>query len=149
MGLLYKSVLLFAALNVFSLSALAEGKELIPFPLEEAYQRAYSQDKLLLIAFLGDGWSVASEKFSTQTLESKEFCHFTRESIIYFPVIARKKPKLTKEETAILQSLVVYFDVKSYPQLILIGPDGNEILRHGYRDIKGESYVQLLKTLNP
>ena len=98
---------------------------------------------------MGVGWSVSCKKFKEHVLDSVEFTEFVDDHLVYFPVEARRKPKLSSEETAVLQSWVILFDVASYPTLILVAPDGQELLRHGYKDLTGEDYVQLLEEILP
>jgi len=117
--------------------------------LEEAVNKAKEEGKHLYVAFLGEGWSLGCKRFKAAILESACFKRFSAEHLVYLPVEARRKPKLTPEEVAVLQSWVIHFDVKAYPTLILIAPDGEELLRHGYRDLGPEAYIDLLKNILP
>jgi hypothetical protein len=122
---------------------------LIDQPLEEILAKSQSEGKHLYVAFLGIDWSLSSKRFKERILESAEFKELARRRLLYFPVEARRKPALSKEETARLQSWVIHFDVKSYPTVILLAPDGEEVLRHTYRDIEALEYVKLLETILP
>jgi hypothetical protein len=114
-----------------------------------ARQQAEVEGRHLYVAFLGEGWSMASDRFHQSILQSPEWEAFAGEQLVYCPVLARRKPKLSKDETAHLQALVIHFDVKAYPTLILLAPDGNEILRHGYREDSAEDYIDLLQAVLP
>jgi len=138
-------VLLFLA----CLTPLAYGSSLSPDALENVMERAQTEGKFLYIAFLGEGWSVSSKRFTETVLETPAFRAFAEEALIYFPVEARRKPPLTKEETAVLQSWVIHFDIKAYPTFILIAPDGQELLRHGYREMDAQAYLDLLRSVLP
>ena len=89
------------------------------------------------------------KKFKEAVLKSRLFQDFAEEKLVYFPVEARRTPKLTSDETATLQSWVIHFDIKDYPTFILIAPDGEELLRHGYKDVDAVAYVQLLDAVLP
>jgi thioredoxin-related protein len=115
----------------------------------EARQQAEAGGRHLYVAFLGEGWSMASDRFQATILQSPEWKAFAGDHLVYCPVLARRKPKLSKDETARLQALVIHFDVKAYPTLILLAPDGNEILRHGYREDSAGDYVALLEAILP
>ncbi len=117
--------------------------------LERAAATARSENRHMLIAFLGEGWSVRCKRFKEQVLETMEFEDYARDHLVYFPVEARRRPKLTSEETAVLQSWVVHFDIKAYPTFILLAPDGQELLRHGYKDMNAREYVELLQAILP
>jgi len=127
----------------WSAAAIREGA------LEEARRQALEEGKYLYVAFLGEGWSVSCKRFQEHVLSDPAFEEFAAGHLVYFPVLARRKPPLSKEETAVLQSWVIHFDIKAYPTLILIAPDGQELLRHGYKDLDGPAYVDLLRSLLP
>lgn len=124
-------------------------KGIHPEALEEAVSVAKKEGKHLYVAFLGEGWSLSCKRFKATILESSSFKEFAHEHLVYFPVEARRKPKLTPDEVAVLQSWVIHFDVKAYPTLIIIAPDGEELLRHGYRDLAPEAYIDLLANILP
>ena len=131
------------------LLAVPTAAELREGAVEEARQQALEEGKYLYVAFLGQGWSVSCRRFQEAVLEDPRFQAFAKSHLVYFPVLARRKPPLSKEETAVLQSLVIHFDIKSYPTLILVAPDGQELLRHGYRELDAGTYVDLLRSLLP
>lgn len=140
-------ILAFAGVPLVQVQAGVEG--IHPEALEEAVSRAKEEGKHLYVAFLGEGWSLGCKRFKSGILDSSHFKRFSSERLVYLPVEARRKPKLTPEEVAVLQSWVIHFDVKAYPTLILIAPDGEELLRHGYRDLGPEAYIDLLKNILP
>jgi hypothetical protein len=117
--------------------------------LEASMDQARSENKHLYVAFLGEGWSLSSKRFKETNLNDPSFLELARQDLVYFPVEARRTPKLSPSETAVLQSWVIHFNIKSYPTLILLAPDGQELLRHGYREMSGPDYVQLLRSILP
>jgi len=137
-------------LFMLMLSVVAFGSDnLAPGAWEAARADAETEGKPILVAFLGSGWSLSSDKFNEAVLESAAFRDFAEANLVYFPIEARRKPKLSKSETAVLQSLVILFNVKSYPTILLLGPDGREWLRHGYRELTPRDYVQTLQQIIP
>jgi len=133
---------------LFCLPALA-GATLADQSLEDALAQSTNEGKHLYIAFLGEGWSISSKHFKTRVLDSPAFQMFAKEKLVYFPVEARRKPKLTRHETAKLQAWVIHFDVMSYPTIIVTAPDGQEVLRHTFKDIEAQKYVELLDSILP
>ena len=117
--------------------------------LAEALGEARTKGRHVYIAFIGEDWSLSSKRFKESILETKAFRELCDEKLVYFPVEARRKPPLTKEETAVLQALVIHFDIKSYPTIIIVGPDGTETLRHTYKEMEAEAYVALLEAILP
>ncbi|NBD38070.1 MAG: hypothetical protein GVY10_05840 [Verrucomicrobia bacterium] len=141
-------------LLLFALVASALGNahatpSLTPSPLEEVMLQSRETGKPVLVAFLGPDWSVACRKFQQRVLSSDAFTSFAREHLLYWPVQARRQPRLQKKERARLQALVIHFDIRAYPTILLLDPDGTERLRHGYREISGKAYVRLLEALLP
>ena len=134
----------------FAQPSYAEGTVPIePGALYEAMEQSLSENKFMFVAFLGEGWSMKCKKFKEAVLQTRLFQDFAEGKLVYFPVEARRKPKLSPDETATLQSWVIHFDIKDYPTFILIAPDGEELLRHGYKDIDARAYVQLLDAVLP
>lgn len=123
--------------------------DVVDRPLEEALGVARESNRPLLVTFLGTDWSVACGKFSRAVLDTPEFRQWADANVVYYPVSARRKPKLSSEEVAMLQSLVIHFDVKSYPTVLLIDPDGGERLRHGYLALGAQQYIAALAALLP
>jgi hypothetical protein len=125
----------------------ADPLDLLKTDLSMALGEAASTGRHLHIAFIGEGWSMTSNRFMETVLQSETFIAFAEAHLVQTEVRSRRKPKLTKAETARLQSLVIHFDIKSWPTVILIGPDGTEVLRHGYKDLSGEAYAATLQNL--
>lgn len=125
------------------------GKDLLETDWATALDEARETGQHVFVAFLGEGWSIDSRKFQKAVLDSQAFLDFADERLVTCTVKARRKPRLSSEETARLQALVIHFDIKSWPTFILIAPDGREVLRHGYRQQSAEAYVALLKALLP
>lgn len=115
----------------------------------DALNQARESGKHLYVAFLGEGWSLSCKRYQKQILDSPEFRALASDRLLYCPVSARGEKALSKKAAARLQALVIHFDIKSYPTLILIAPDGREILRHGYREDAPADYVNLLKAILP
>lgn len=132
-----------------SLGPAALAEDLAERDLEAAMAQSQATGKPLLVAFTGQDWSVSCKRFHGQVLDTDAFKAFAEERLVYFPVEARRKPPLTKEETARLQAWVIHFDIKSYPTVILVAPDGQEIIRHGYKDMEAQAYVALLAAILP
>lgn len=109
---------------------------------------AQKTNRFLYVAFLGKDWSVSCKRFNQNILESSTFKKFAEERLIVTSLNAQGG-KFPKKTAAKLQSLVIYFDIKSYPTILLIAPDGSETLRHGYREDTAQAYVDLLKAILP
>lgn len=123
--------------------------DLLQADWDEVLQTAAAENKFLYLAFLGEDWSAAGKRFKQTVLETDAFRQFAEATLIYCGVAAKRPDRLEKSAAARLQALVIHFDIKSYPTLILVGPDGAEVIRHGFRDTTPEEYVGLLEALLP
>lgn len=142
--------LLVACLILFpALSSPAAQKNLLETPLEEVLEQAARQNRHLYIAFLGEEWSVACKRFKASVLDTAAFSELANTRLLYCPVVGGRMNSRAKETAARLQSLVIHFDVMQYPTVILLSPDGTELLRHGYREDSAEDYVSLLEAILP
>lgn len=128
-------------------SLIAEPINLLQENWETAVEKAAISAKPIIVAFIGEGWSMTSNRFYKEVLLSESFQDFASENLTLCNVLSRRKPKLTKDETAHLQALVIHFDIQSWPTIIVCNPDGSEILRHGYKDLSGAEYVALLRQI--
>jgi len=143
-----KSALWVIVLALWSLSPVYGAvTNLLDSKLEDLLKQAALEQKPVLIAFIGRGWSVASDRFEQRVLKDEAFVEFSRNHLLLGEIHGRAHPKLPKKIQARLQALVIHFDVKAYPTFILLAPDGTEVLRHGYRDITGEQYADLLRAV--
>jgi thioredoxin-related protein len=142
--------LLIACLVAFPVLPVPAAQEnLLETPLEEVLNEAATQNRHLYIAFLGKEWSVACKRFKASILDSAEFQDFADTHLLYCPVAGGRMGSRAKEEAARLQSLVIHFNIMRYPTILLLSPDGSELLRHGYREDSAEAYVSLLKAILP
>jgi thioredoxin-related protein len=131
------------------LPAWAERVNLLETPWEDVLQAAAGQNRHVLVAFLGEDWSVACKRFKEDILEAPEFQAFAEKRLVYCPVKAHRMSSHAKQEAAKLHSLVIHFDIKEYPTILLFSPDGTELLRHGYRELPATEYVNLLEAILP
>jgi protein disulfide-isomerase len=123
--------------------------DLAELDLEQSLELSKTTGKPLYVVFSGSDWSLSSKRFQERVLDTEAFKAFAGENLVYFPVEARRKPPLTKEETAKLQAWVIHFDIKTYPTVILLAPGGQEIIRHAYKDVEADAYIDLLKAILP
>ncbi len=123
--------------------------EIVEGSVEDAMIECREDGKHLLIAFLGTGWSMSSDRLQKRILENPVFQEYAKKELVVLQLQARRKPPLSKEETKVFQKWVARFDIMTYPTLILIAPDGQEVFRHGYKELDAEDYVGLLRSVIP
>lgn len=123
--------------------------ELSEDAVDNAMKEALTEGKHLLVAFLGTGWSMSSDRMNRKIFQDPSFKDYAANELIVLLLEARRKPPLSKEETKIFHEWVTQFDIMSYPTVILLAPDGQEVFRHGYRELDANAYVELLSNVIP
>jgi len=124
------------------------GEEMLP-KYEAAQAEAMATGKTVYLAFLGEDWSVASKAWVRDIMDSEAFQALAAERLVVLTVDANLSEQPDKRREAHLQALTITYNIKSYPTLILVAPDGREILRHGHRTISAPDYVAALEAVLP
>jgi thioredoxin-related protein len=137
----------FLGISLLTTTLTGDPIDLLRNDWDSVLRESLSSGRHIYLAFTGEGWSVQSKRFKENVLQTPAFESFAKQHLVDGRAVSRRKPKLSKEEIAHLQALVIHFDIQSWPTFILCAPDGSEIIRHGYKDLNGQEYVLLLKTL--
>lgn len=120
--------------------------------LPAALEQAQAEGRYVLVAFLGLDWSVSSKQWWRDIAESPQFQAFAEQRLVLVLAdgTARKRDEDRKVDTALTEAhwaLVKQLDIKSYPTIVLLAPDGAVMLRHGSTATDAAAYVQALSTL--
>lgn len=116
---------------------------------ENARRIAALSGRPLYAAFLGTDWSLSSKRWESRILQSAQFEDFAHHHLTLLRIEANRLPESAKDVRAEVWDLIRLFDVRSYPRLFLVGPDGQTLIEHGYLDLKADEYVENLRLLLP
>ncbi len=109
------------------------------------YAAAVKTGRPVLLNFTGSDWCVWCHRLRDEVFQTTFFAQYAAESLalveLDFPRKKSLSPELKKQNDALAQK----FAVDSYPTIILLGPDGQELARLGYMQGGPKTFVRELK----
>lgn len=138
------SFLLFCAIIFSSLSTMAQSN------LDEALQKAKTENKTILVNFSGSDWCRSCILLKKTILNTEEFKNFADEKLVIldvdFPRL--KKNKLSKEQTAINEALAARYNKNGqFPTILLLDSNAKVLGKTGYKKISPEAYIEHIKSI--
>ncbi|MDM8160004.1 thioredoxin family protein [Labilibaculum sp. K2S] len=118
--------------------------------LEDALQKAKTENKTIFLNFSGSDWCRSCILLKKTILNTDEFKKFAEKNLVIldvdFPRL--KKNKLSKEQTALNESLAANYNSKGqFPTVILMNSDAKVIGKTGYKKVSPEEYIEHLQSL--
>jgi thioredoxin-related protein len=109
------------------------------------YAAAVKTGRPVLLNFTGSDWCVWCHRLRDEVFQTAFFAQYAAESLalveLDFPRKKSLSPELKKQNDGLAQK----FGVDSYPTIILLGPDGQELARLGYMQGGPKTFVRELK----
>ncbi len=100
---------------------------------ERATKLAKKEHKPILIFFSGSDWCGPCKMLTADFFDSYAFKKRAKEMVLYEADFPRDRTKLTKEQRKINAKLGTIYNVRSYPTIIMINSEGDELGRQkGY-----------------
>lgn len=98
----------------------------------------------LLILFTGLSWSTNAKLLGEEVFLSKSFNRLARE---HLTLLYLDFPQNPREAPAALQQFKTYYDVRGFPSVLILRPDGSVAYRRtGYVPGKAQDYFRELET---
>ena len=126
------------ATGIFCLGALIAAQPVLScdvsddtnFPRAAALAR--STRRPLLLAFIGTDWSISSLKLDREVFDQADFADDSKYNFvlckIHFYQTRERSPETARQN----EELATKFDVRDFPTVVVLSPDGREIGRLGY-----------------
>ncbi|MBN2596945.1 thioredoxin family protein [Labilibaculum sp.] len=138
------SLLLICLTFFYGASAMAQNN------LEEALQKAKTENKTIFLNFSGSDWCRSCILLKKTILNTDKFKKFAEEKLVIldvdFPRL--KKNKLSKKQTIINESLAANYNSNGqFPTIILMNSDAKVIGKTGYKKISPEAYIKHIQSL--
>ncbi len=111
--------------------------------LTKATQLAQLYNRPLILVFTGSDWCSWSQKISKKMFDSEEFSEAVGSSFIFVPLDFPSNALIDEGRLEVKRR----YDVKTFPTLLMVEPDGREITRLSYSDSSGSEFAHLLKQL--
>lgn len=93
----------------------------------EAQAQAKKENKLVFLDFTGSDWCIACKLLEADVFSKKEFSDYAKKNLVLvevdFPVQKKQAEALAKANDALLEK----YNVKGYPTLIVLKPDGTVV----------------------
>lgn len=115
---------------------------------DAALEKAAEEDKYVLVSISGlewCGWCIALEN---EVFSKKEFIDYADENLIPVLLDFKRNGEPTSEEFAERhQELLAQFNIRGFPTVLILDPQGNIIERDGYQRGGAPNYVEFIKTV--
>jgi thioredoxin-related protein len=93
---------------------------------------AKSTKRPLLLAFIGTDWSISSLKLDREVFDQAEFADNSKYSFVlcklHFYQTRERSPETVRQN----EELATRYNVREFPTVVVLSPDGREIGRLGY-----------------
>jgi len=111
---------------------------------EEALNKSKNESKPIVLFFTGSDWCTWCKKLEKESLHTDEFAKAAGDKFVFlmldYPMKEKQQLGLIEQNKKLQQK----FDVKSFPSLILMSPNGKQIGITGYRKGGGKQYADHL-----
>ena len=93
---------------------------------------AKSTNRPLLLAFIGTDWSISSLKLDREVFDQPEFADNSKYNFLlcklHFYQTQERAPETIRQN----DELATKYEIKEFPTVVVLSPDGREIGRLGY-----------------
>ena len=93
---------------------------------------AKSTNRPLLLAFIGTDWSISSLKLDREVFDQAEFADNSKYNFLLCKVHFYQTQERAPETIRQNEELATKYNVKEFPTVIVLSPDGRELGRLGY-----------------
>lgn len=113
--------------------------------LKVAQDRAYAENRLVLINFTGSDWCGWCIKLKSEVFNTAEFAAFAERHLMLVEVDFPRRTPISAQQRNINRALANKYNVQGYPTLVLLNSKGNEIGRLGYRPGGPEAFIKAVR----
>ena len=112
-----------------------------------AVERAKKLDRHLLLAFLGNDWSMTSLKLDREVFDQPAFADNEKYDFLlcklHFYQTQERSPDVLEQNRALAER----YNVETFPTVVVLEPDGTEIGRLGYVEGGAEKFGAAVNAL--
>ena len=116
---------------------------------EKARERADNRDVPILVNFAGSDWCGWCIRLEKEAFSKQAFKAYAKDNLVLmladFPRNKQQAPEVKKQN----QRLARKYQIRGFPTVLLLNPNGRVIARTGYKAGGAEAYVEHLKSLVP
>jgi thioredoxin-related protein len=113
----------------------------------KASELAKKEGKHMLLDFSGSDWCGWCIKLDKEVFKKTEFKEYAKQNLVLvmldFPHSKPQSKKLKEQNKELAQK----YEIKGYPSVIILSPEGEMVGKTGYQPGGPEKYVEHLKTM--
>lgn len=113
----------------------------------KASETAKKEGKHMLLDFSGSDWCGWCMKLDKEVFKKSEFKEYAKQNLVLvlldFPQSKPQSKKLKEQN----KDLAKKYEIKGYPSVIILSPDGELVGKTGYQPGGPEKYVESLKAM--
>ena len=113
--------------------------------LEDAFDIAQSNGKVILINFTGSDWCGWCKKLKKEVFFQNEFIEYAKNNLILLELDFPNNTPQPYETKLYNYNLMQSFGIKGFPTILLLDKNNNVIARTGYQPGGAVNYVNHLK----
>ncbi len=123
-------------------AAIAEGAWMPS--VQHARDIALRDERFVMLYFTGSDWCGWCKRLDKEVLDTEIFLGLMRDYLAPVKIDFPKKRVVSEAEYRANLLLAESYKVQGYPTLVFLDSDGREVLRRGYQEGGGHTYVQNL-----
>ncbi len=93
----------------------------------QAIAQARQENKLILLDFTGSDWCGWCKKLAAETFSQPDFIEYARQNLVLVEIDFPRQTPQSAELREINQALQKQYEVKGYPTLVALKPDGTVV----------------------
>jgi protein disulfide-isomerase len=113
--------------------------------LEAAQQQAAAEDKHVFLYFAGSDWCGWCQRLKQEILDTRPFREFSETHLVPVLIDFPREREQPAEQEAYNRRLAERFGVSGFPTVFVLTPQGEIVLKTGYRQGGPASYVSHLR----
>lgn len=113
--------------------------------LKLAQDRAYAENRVVLINFTGSDWCGWCIKLKNEVFNTSEFHAFAERHLMLVEVDLPNRKPISAQQRAINKGLASRYGIQGYPTVVLLNSKGQEAGRLGYLEGGPKSYIAAIR----
>ncbi|HKQ39943.1 MAG TPA: thioredoxin family protein [Verrucomicrobiae bacterium] len=113
--------------------------------LKVAQDRAYAENRVVLINFTGSDWCGWCIKLRKEVFETPEFNAFAERHLMLVEVDFPNNTPISAAQRAVNKGLAERYGIQGYPTIVLLNSKGNEVGRLGYLQGGPKAYINAIR----
>ena len=112
---------------------------------EAALEKAKKENRFLLVDFSGSDWCGWCIRLQKEVFSERDFKEYAEQALVCVLIDSPRRKELPADLQAQNTRLKQQFQVRGFPTVLILNPDGEPVGRTGYRKGGPEEYVTHLK----